>query len=152
MSTVSRTTSSPAMLANRTLARVMAALSGTVLFATAMASPVPGSYLRVEKYPNYSGVLRIFSVSASEATLSLDLTYTPLSGTPRTGELDKAAVPIEGNVALYESSQDDGPRCFLVFVFSASKVRVAQFGECPLFGVGVEASGEYVRAWSKAKK
>jgi hypothetical protein len=120
-----------------------------VMSLEASAGVTVGRYVLVSSNPARSGVLEITSTSAQAITLDLELEHSPASDrrNVRTGRLEQQTLPLNGDVAVYGWSPADAGHCLLVFVFSGTGqgVEISQFGECELFGVGVNATGRYVR-------
>ena len=124
--------------------------------ALAFGAPTPGTYERVPKSKRESGRLVVSSVSDQQATVNLEVLFNPYptdgrlsygvdNGLNRNGVLEREVVEIHGNVALFRAPKEDDPPCSLVFVFQRAAVEVTQFGECSWFGVGVNATGRYIR-------
>ena len=129
---------------------------GALLFAsTVAAEPFAGNYVRVGTSKDRVGLLRVYEVKHSHVTLDLQLEFNPYPERggmyTRSGELTSEVVPLKGNIAVYAAPPEEVPACKITFQFlSATQVTVLQKGECSWFGVGVNATGNYMRQPSKA--
>ncbi|WP_345532723.1 hypothetical protein [Viridibacterium curvum] len=124
---------------------LLVSLLGCLLTVSVVAAEsAPRTWVRTGSNADHSAVLTLHQRTADQATLSLEVISRSGSTTARTGTLDKVFVPIVNGVALYREAGTSPEACSIVFDFAASAVQVTQFGDCELFGVGVNSSGRYV--------
>jgi uncharacterized protein YecT (DUF1311 family) len=130
----------------------LAALAVAAVSISALGRPLSGTYERVPATKRESGTLVVSELSSGMVVVNLEVEFNPDpsdglygSGITRNGGLERHAIPLNGNVALFQAPKEGDPPCSIVFVFGSAEVNVTQFGECSWFGAGVNATGRYVR-------
>lgn len=129
--------------------RRIAVLAAMLACTPLAASPLAGTYVRSSTPNGGSGSFTLKDVTGSQALIDLQVAQRnsrdPTACCLRTGALSQEPVVLSGDMALYREASTEPTACALVFAFDRTGARVTQFGQCALFGVGVDASGRYLR-------
>jgi hypothetical protein len=114
--------------------------------STATAAGIQtGRYVRVGSNNTSSATLTVHASTAGTAVVSLHIIAKPSASatTARTGTLERETLALVAQQGMYREADAGAEGCSIAFSFKGRSVHLQQDGQCSLFGVGIDATGNY---------